>query len=196
MRRALLSLLVALGASVVWCSQQSGSSRISSQKATATASGAQEGAGSPSTSQEQGAVVLKEGTEVKLKFAQTVTSRAAQPGQAIEFVVDEPVVVDGVTVINKGARSIGYVVGATSAGSMGKGGAMGIRMEAIRTRGRMVKIRGEDSRGEKRATGKVVGMTLLLGLGGFLLSGGHEVKIPEGTPVTAYVAESVEFPGK
>lgn len=184
MRRAGLSLLVVLGTSVVCCSQQSGTSPASSQTATAP------------PADQQHAVTLKEGTEVKLKFAQTVSSHAARPGQAIEFAVDEPVVVEGVTVIGKGARSIGYVVDATSAGSVGKGGTMEIRMEAIRTRGRMVKIRGEDSRGEKRATGKVVGMTLLLGLSGFLLAGGHEVKIPEGTPVTAYVAESVEFPGK
>jgi hypothetical protein len=196
MRKALLSLLVVLGTPVVCFSQQSETPLTSPPKAIATAPGAQGGAGSPSTGQQQSSVVLKEGTEVKLKFAQTVTSRAARPGQAIEFAVDEPVAVDGVTVINKGARSIGYVTGATSAGSVGKGGTMEIRMEAIRTRGKMVKIRGEDARGEKRATGKVVRMTLLLGLSGFLLAGGHEVKIPEGTPVTAYVAENVEFPGK
>jgi len=59
-----------------------------------------------------------------------------------------------------------------------------------------VKVTGVDSRAEKRATGKVVGMTVVFGLGGFLSARGHEVKIPEGTPMTAYVAETVEFPMK
>jgi hypothetical protein len=139
--------------------------------------------------------VLREGTEIKLKFAQNVTSRVTRPGQMIEFVVAEPVVVDGVTLIKQGARSIGYVANTESAGGNGKGGTMEIRMEAVRTRGRMVKVTGADSRSEKRATGKVVGMTVLFGLSGYLSARGHEVKIPEGTPMTAYVAEDVEFPG-
>jgi len=139
---------------------------------------------------------LKEGTEIKLKFAQNVTSRVTRPGQMIEFVVAEPVVVDGVLLIKQGARSIGYVANTESASGTGKGGTMEIRMEAVRTRGNMVKLTGADSRTEKRASGRVVGMTILFGLSGFLSARGHEVKIPEGTPMTAYVAETVEFPMK
>ena len=147
-------------------------------------------------SQKPPVLVLKEGTEIKLKFAQNVTSRVARPGQMIEFVVAEPVIVDGVTLIKPGARSIGYVANTESAGGSGKGGAMEIRMEAVRTHGKMVKLTGSDSRAEKRATGKVVGMTIVFGLSGFLMAGGHEVKIPEGTPMSAYVAEDVELPMK
>lgn len=55
-------------------------------------------------------------------------------------------------------------------------------MEAVRTRGKMVKVTGSDSRAEKRATGKVVGMTILFGLSGFLSARGHEVKIPRARP--------------
>jgi hypothetical protein len=162
----------------------------------ATKTPAQERIAAPQESQKPDVIVLKEGTEIKLKFAQNVTSRVARPGQMIEFVVAEPVVVDGVTLIKQGARSIGYVANTESAGGNGKGGAMEIRMEAVRTRGTIVKLTGADSRAEKRATGKVVGMTILFGLGGFLSARGSEVKIPEGTPMTAYVAEAVEFPMK
>lgn len=155
---------------------------------------AQERTAAPPESPKPDVIVLKKGTEIKLKFAQNVTSRVARPGQMIEFVVAEPVVVDGVTLIKEGARSIGYVANTESAGGTGKGGALEIRMEAVRTRGKMVKLTGDDSRAEKRATGRVVGMTILFGLGGYLSARGHEVKIPEGTPMTAYVAEDVEFP--
>jgi hypothetical protein len=160
----------------------------------ATKTPAQEKTTALQESQKTDVVVLKEGTEIKLKFAQNVTSRVARPGQMIEFVVAEPVVVDGVTLIKQGARSVGYVANTESAGGTGKGGTMEIRMEAVRTRGTMVKVTGADSRAEKRATGKVVGMTIAFGLSGFLSARGHEVKIPEGTPMTAYVAETVEFP--
>ena len=196
MQRAFFSLLLAISTSVFCCSQDNGTAPPASEKAPPPVSAAPEPAAAPPTGQKQNAIVLKEGTEVKLKFAQSVTSRVARPGQMIEFAVAEPVIVDGMTLIDKGARSIGYVAGSSSAGGVGKGGVMEIRMEAIRSHGRMVKIRGEDSRSEKRATGRVVGMTILFGLSGFLLAGGHEVKIPEGTPVTAQVAEDVEFPAK
>ena len=193
MAKSLLTLLLALSASVFCFCRQNSGAPSSSEKAPSTQSAAQEQTAAPQGSQKQSVIVLKEQTEVKLKFAQNVSSRAARPGQMIEFVVDEDVVVDGVKVIKKGARSIGYVADSASARGVGKGGSIEIRMEAIRTQGKMVKITGADSLAEKRATGKVVAMTILFGLSGLLAAGGHEVKIPEGTPITAYVAEAVEF---
>jgi hypothetical protein len=137
---------------------------------------------------------LKAGTEVKLKFAETVTSRAMRAGEMIEFVVSEPVVVENQTLIKQGARSIGYVADSVSASGNGKGGAIEIRLEAVRARGKMVALTGSTSRAEKRDTGKVVAMSVLFGLSGYFSATGHEVKIPEGTPITAYVAETVDFP--
>lgn len=192
MRTGILKLALLFCLSCLCLSQENNAPSQSSPEATKTP--AQEGSAAPQESQKPGVLVLKEGTEIKLKFAQNVTSRVTRPGQMIEFVVAEPVVVDGVTLIKQGARSIGYVANTESAGGTGKGGAMEIRMEAVRTRGRMVKLTGADSRAEKRATGRVVGMTIFFGLGGFLSARGHEVRIPEGTPMTAYVAETVEFP--
>jgi hypothetical protein len=191
MRIGILPLGLLFCLSCVCLSQEN--SAPSQPSSEATVKPAQEGSGA-AESQKLDALVLKEGTEIKLRFAQNVTSRVARPGQMIEFTVAEPVVVDGVTVIKEGARSIGYVANTESAGGNGKGGAMEIRMEAVRTRGKMVKLTGSDARAEKRATGKVVGMTILFGLTGFLSARGHEVKIPEGTPMEAYVAEDVNFP--
>lgn len=192
MRTGILKLGSLFCLSCLCLSQENSAPSQPSPEATKTP--AEERSAAPQESQKPGVLVLKEGTEIKLKFAQNVTSRVTRPGQMIEFVVAEPVIVDGVTVIKQGARSIGYVANTESAGGNGKGGAMEIRMEAVRTHGRMVKLTGADSRAEKRATGRVVGMTILFGLGGYLSARGHEVRIPEGTPMTAYVAETVEFP--
>lgn len=192
MRTGILTLALLFCISCVCFSQENGTPSQLSPEAPKMP--AQERSAASQESQKPDVLVLKEGTEIKLKFAQNVTSRVARPGQMIEFVVAEPVVVDGVTLIKQGARSIGYVAITESAGGNGKGGAMEIRMEVVRTRGIMVKLTGAESRAEKRATGKVVGMTILFGLSGFLSARGHEVKIPEGTPMTAYVAEDVDFP--
>lgn len=192
MRRGISTLTLLFCFSCLCLSQENSAPSQPSPDATKTP--AQERTAAPPESLKPDVIVLKEGTEIKLKFAQNVTSRVARPGQMIEFVVAEPVVVDGVTLIKQGARSIGYVANTESAGGTGKGGSLEIRMEAVRTRGRMVKLTGADARAEKRSTGRVVGMTILFGLGGYLSARGHEVKIPEGTPMTAYVAEDVEFP--
>jgi hypothetical protein len=194
MRTAIFKLALLFCLSCLCLSQENSAPSQSSPEATRTPE--QERSAAPQESQKPPVLVLKEGTEIKLKFAQNVTSRVTRPGQMIEFVVAEPVVVDGVLLIKQGARSIGYVANTESASGTGKGGTMEIRMEAVRTRGNMVKLTGADSRTEKRATGRVVGMTILFGLSGFLSARGHEVKIPEGTPMTAYVAETVEFPMK
>jgi hypothetical protein len=196
MRKAFIALCLAFSVSILCWSQQEGTPPPSPEQTPSLSPAVQEQPATPQPAPERRVVVLKEDTQVKLKFAQSVTSRAAKPGQMIEFAVAEPVIVDGVTVIDQGARSIGQIVRSSAAGLVGKGGVMEIRMEAIRSHEKMIKLRGDDSRAEKRATGKVVGMTVLFGLTGFLLAGGHEVKIPDGAPITARVAEDVEFPVK
>lgn len=192
-RKSVITSLLLLTFGMCWAQE---SSPPPAEKHAPAPSSTQEQSTQPQEKPKPAAIVLTEGTEVKLQFAQSVTSRVARPGQVIEFAVAEDVVVDGVTIIKKGARSIGYVEDSAGSGSLGKGGSMEIRLEAIRTRGRMVKITGTRSRTEKRATGKVVAMTIFFGLSGFLAASGHEAKIPEGTPITGFVAETVEFPAE
>lgn len=135
--------------------------------------------------------VVKEGTPVKLMFAQSVTSRSVTAGTPVEFRVVEPVMIEGQVAIPKNARAIGYLARSESAGAVGKGGSLEIRMETIRVRGQSYKLRGAKSGKEGRATGKVVGLTILFGLSGFLMAGGRDFRIAEGTPMDAEIAEDV-----
>ncbi len=52
---------------------------------------------------------LQDGTPVKLKLAQTISSADAHVGDEINFEVLEDITVDGVVVISKGALAIGSV---------------------------------------------------------------------------------------
>ena len=54
-------------------------------------------------------VVLKEGTEVSLKFAQNLTSKAVVAGQPVELVLAEDLKVLDHVVIKRGARVLGTV---------------------------------------------------------------------------------------
>ena len=137
----------------------------------------------------EGSVLIPEGTHVPLKFAQSISSRSTRPGQAVEFAVAEDVILDGVVVFQKDARALGYVVTSSSPGHGAKGGSLAIEVKQVRANRTLVNVRGDQSTVEKRSVGKTVGLTILFGLSGYLLSGGKQAEIKIDTPITAIVAE-------
>ena len=58
----------------------------------------------------QDAVILRSGTEVKLRFAQSLSSKHATVGEKVELRVEEDVKVDRTVVVPAGARVLGIVV--------------------------------------------------------------------------------------
>src|SRR5216683_2117866 len=67
-------------------------------------------------------LILKEGTDVKLKFAQDLSSKTATDDDPVNLVLDEDLKVGDVTVAKAGAKALGTVTHAKKAGMMGKGG--------------------------------------------------------------------------
>src|SRR5207244_12123208 len=66
--------------------------------------------------------LLKEGTEVDLKFAQDSSSKTAAEDDRVNFELAEDVKVGDVTVAKAGAKAVGTVTHVKKAGMMGKGG--------------------------------------------------------------------------
>jgi hypothetical protein len=130
--------------------------------------------------------VLREGTLVKLKLAQTVSTRTAHDGDFVELAVADDVLVDGATVIHQGARAVGHIA-EREPGEGGKGGQLQLTLDAIRCHGRTVKIRGVETNVEER---KVAGVSVPFGLTGLLLPS----QMAEGTPVHAVIAADAELP--
>src|SRR5271170_2921200 len=64
---------------------------------------------------------LLDGTAVKLRLAETISSSNAKVGQQVPFEVTDDVVVQGVTVLAKGAQAIASVTDASPKKSMGRG---------------------------------------------------------------------------
>jgi len=56
------------------------------------------------------AVVLKEGTEVSLKFAQKLSAKAAYVGEPVELVLAQDLKIGDAVVVKQGARVLGTVV--------------------------------------------------------------------------------------
>jgi hypothetical protein len=74
---------------------------------------------------------LLDGTAIKLRLAETISSSNAKVGQQVPFEVTEDVVVQGVTVLPKGAQAIATVTDANAKKSMGRGGKLNVNVDYI-----------------------------------------------------------------
>ena len=138
------------------------------------------------------ALVLKEDTEVSLKFAQDLSSKDAAEGDSVSFILTEDLTVNGVVVVKAGAKAIGEVSNAKKAGMMGKGGELNIKLDHLTAGDTKVKIRGSRGREGESKLGTAVVLTVLFGPVG-LVKHGKNIEIKEGAVMKACVAESVTF---
>ena len=140
-------------------------------------------------------LLLKESAEVKLKFAQKLSSRSAVIGDPVELVLDEDLKVGDAVVARKGARARGTVMlGKESEKKRSGAHQLAIRLEYLKAGDTRVKLRGERAAQGKTNKGAAVGLTLAFGLSGLLFALSQKrFEIQEGTPLTCYVAEDVEL---
>lgn len=139
-----------------------------------------------------GKVMLKQGTEVHLKLAQTMTSKTSTVGEPVEMVLAEDLKVGEDIVARKGARVLGKVI-AGKQNEKQKSEAHELRVQAdhIKVGDSFIKLTGAQAGVGKRDKGKMVTYGILFGLSGLLASSSKKFVIPEGTPATAYVQEDI-----
>ncbi len=85
-------------------------------------------------------VTVPAGTVVAVRLQNTVSSATANPGETFSAVLDEPLVVKGETVAEKGASVTGRVVEAKSSGRLHDSGYLRLTLSSITIRGREVPI--------------------------------------------------------
>jgi len=137
--------------------------------------------------------LIREGTEVPLKFASDLSSKTAVENDPVEFLLDDDVKVGQTVVIPKGSHAKAIVSHAHRAGMMGKGGELNIQLEYIAVADNHVRLRGTKGREGDSKVGATVALTVLFGPIG-LIKHGKEVQIPAGTPLTAYVEQDIWLP--
>lgn len=145
----------------------------------------------PAASQEK--VVLREGTPVNLKFAQSLSSKTAGEDDPVNFVVAEDLVVDGFVVAKAGTFATGSVSHSKRAGMLGKAGELNIRLSHLKCGDRRIKLRGSQGKEGQGKEGTTVALTVLFGPIG-LIKHGKNVEIKEGAPLVAYVDEDYALP--
>jgi len=133
-------------------------------------------------------LILKEGTDVKLKFAQDLSSKTATDDDPVNLILDEDLKVGDMTVAKAGAKAVGTVTHAKKAGMMGKGGELNMRLEYLLVGDTRMRLRGTKGKEGEGKVGAAVALTVLFGPIG-LIKHGKNVEVKQGTPLLAYVAK-------
>jgi len=140
----------------------------------------------PATVSATGKLVLKEGTDVKLKFADDLSSKSAVDDDPVNLILDEDVKVGDVVVAKAGCKGVGIVTNAKKAGMMGKAGELNLRLEHLTVGDQRVRLRGSKGKEGEGKVGTAVALTVLFGPIG-LIKHGKNVEVKAGTPLSAYV---------
>jgi len=138
-------------------------------------------------------LVLKDGTDVQLKFAQDLTSKTAAEGDPVSLVLDQDLKLGEVVVIKAGAKAVGSITHSKKAGMMGKAGELNMRLEYLIAGDSRVKLRGSKGKEGEGKEGATVALTVLFGPIG-LIKHGKNVEIKSGTPLLAYLDENYSIP--
>jgi hypothetical protein len=121
-------------------------------------------------------VLLAEGTELTLRMAQDISSRAARPGEPIELTLAEDLKVGDAIVAKAGARALGEVVKGKRPDFWGEAGEVSLRVHFLRVGDQKVEIRGAlGSTGTR-----------------YIVIRGSQAIIKAGTLVKAFVAADAE----
>jgi len=139
--------------------------------------------------------VLEDGTPVRLRFSQTVSSEDAHVNDRVEFEVLEEVKVSDVVVIPKGGIAWGTVTEAQPKRRMARGGKLEIVLDSVRLVDsekaslRAVKeAKGGGHTGAMTAGIVVTGLLIWPAAPFFLFMHGKEITIPKGTEVPTFVS--------
>ena len=136
---------------------------------------------------------LLDGTPVKLRLSQTISSADARAGQEVPFEVLEDVKVDDVVVLPKGALAMATVTEAEHKRTMGRGGKLNVAIKYARLSDNeraMLRALKEAKGGSHvgAMTGAMVATSVILWPVApfFLFMHGKDITIPEGTEITAF----------
>jgi PEGA domain len=137
---------------------------------------------------------LEDGTPVKLRIAQTVSSADAHVNDRVEFEVLEEIRISGVLIVPKGGIALGTVTEAQPKRRMARGGKLEIVMDSVRLadgeKAALRATKGGNGGGHVGAmTAGIVATALVCFVCAplFLLMHGKDITIPKGTEIPTFV---------
>jgi hypothetical protein len=140
-----------------------------------------------------GKYILHDGDDITLKFEQDLSSKTAQEGDPVNFVLDGDLKVEDVVVAKSGCKDVGEVTAAHKAGMMGKPGELSVRIDYLRVDPTKVHLRGSKGKEGNSATTSTVVLTVLFGPIG-LIKHGHDIDIKAGSPLKVFISDDTPLP--
>jgi hypothetical protein len=134
-------------------------------------------------------VLLKEGTEIRLKLRDEITSKTAAEGDLVDLILDQDVKVGDITVARARSVAVATVCQAAKAGMLGRPGDLGLRLEYLKADDSSVRLRGTKGKQGKSIEGTAVALTVLFGPIG-LIKHGRNAQFEEATPLVVYVDQN------
>lgn len=146
----------------------------------------------PQQAQPSDVQYLPANTEVVVAVNDTITTKgkAFQEGDTFSLTVQDPVFLNDLVVIPKGARAVGRITWLTSKGAFGKSGKMDIDIEYVEVNGRRIPLEGHFRQEGEGNTVATVGGVIAVGvLAGFIT--GKSAVIPRGRELTVHTKEEI-----
>ncbi len=138
-------------------------------------------------------VRIPEGTEVRVQFDEQLSSATASSGDTFSISTDEDIRLSDGTIIRAGYRGKGEVTSADKNGMMGKAGQLNVRLIYMKIGDMRVRLRASKGEEGKNAVTSTVVLTVLFGPLG-LIKHGHNIVIPKGQTMVAYVDDDADIP--
>jgi hypothetical protein len=143
---------------------------------------------------------LQDGTAIKLRLAENLTSATAKTGQQVSFETIDETDVDGVMVIAKGAQALATITTAEPKRSMGRAGKLDVNIDSVRlVDGEKAALAAtQNAKGGSHTgvmTAGIVGTAIVFFPAAPLLLfiHGKDITIPKGTEVTAFVSGDMKL---
>ncbi len=143
---------------------------------------------------QQGTPAVLDGTPVRIRINQTISSADAKVGQTVDFEILDEIKVGDTVVIPKGGLALATVTEAEPKRRLGRGGKLNINIDHARlVTGEKVPLRAvKENQGGGHVgamTGAIVATSIVFFPAApfFLLMHGKDITIPKGTEVTAFV---------
>ncbi|HKQ99548.1 MAG TPA: hypothetical protein VJT09_02675 [Pyrinomonadaceae bacterium] len=160
-------------------------------------------AGSAATGADAVEMKVPDGTMVEIELMSNISSATAKEGDIVDFTVVNPVIVNGVTVVEKGAPAKARIAAVKKAGYWGKAGRIGWTMQDVlaadgsRVALRMEKKLTGDSKGGTVATATIVTAVVFWPAAPFWgFKKGKNAVFPAGKRFEAFVHGDVAVKGK
>lgn len=85
-------------------------------------------------------ITIPAGTSIAVRLQSSVSSATAQPGEHFDAVLDEPLVVNGRTVAQRGTPAVGRVVQARRSGRLHNSGYLRLTLASMELKGKQVPV--------------------------------------------------------